>query len=345
MISKRRNSGGQFIPGLRLSIPDTSAVLTPRYVMLFSLRRPKLEDELVKILVGNQVYMDCDLVHIVRGATERRDANFTENHRILSDPNLDYVPQEMRVKMDMDYAMFDRLAVEVRERMMEGYRNIQEFIRKFVDAGGKILSGTDAGSVADLPGISLHQNLELLVDVGLTPAQALATATRNFSKYVGLGWQNKIGTIQVGKLADLVILDADPLQNIGNTRKIHLVMKQGQMVDRSFYPGFLNPLPFPGRCGKKTRANPVRRLQSIQPEVVTETGPGFQMRLKGVGFVDTSYVKFSGAALPTEFVNGEELKVTVPAELITTAGTYPLTVYTPQGGGESTAEFIIVKFK
>ena len=264
---------------------------------------------------------------------------------MLANPNLDYIPQEMRQKQQMDYSMFDQLTAEEQKIMADGYRNIQEFVRKFVQAGGKILSGTDAGSVAALPGVTMHRNLELLVDAGLSPAQALGAVTRNFSEYIGLGWEKKLGTIEEGKLADLLILDADPLVTVSNTRKIRLVMKDGKVVDRNYHAGFVNPLRNPERIGRDARANPMPRLHSIEPMVVAEGSPSLPMRLQGADFVDASFVKFSGVALPTEFISASELRVTVPAELIGKAGVYPFSVYTPQGGGESAAQYLIVKFR
>lgn len=331
----------------RFKVPDARYFRgpDPRHVMLFSLRRPNLEDELIKVLVERHVYMDCDLVHVIRGITERRDEYVAQDYRLLSNANLDYIPVEVRQKQQMDFSMFEQLTPEERKRMAEGYRNIQEFIRKFVNAGGKIIAGTDAGSVASLPGIGVHRNLQLLVDAGLTPAQSLTAATKNFSEYVGLGWQNKLGTLEKGKLADLIILDANPLDNIDNTEKISLVMKDGLVVDRTYHTGFMNPLPNPERFVRDARANPLPKLRTIEPELVTEGNPSLQMVLKGADFVDSSIAKFRGAALESTFVNSSEMRVTIPAELLSQAGVYPVSVYTPQGGGESSAAYLIVKFK
>ncbi len=98
-------------------------------------------------------------------------------------------------------------------------------------AGVPILAGTDtAAGVRVYPGFSLHEELELLVKAGLTPMEALQAATLNAGKFLGLG---DSGTIEKGKRADLVLLDADPLLDIKNTRKIRSVVLAGRYFSRT----------------------------------------------------------------------------------------------------------------
>jgi imidazolonepropionase-like amidohydrolase len=97
-------------------------------------------------------------------------------------------------------------------------------------AGVPILAGTDtAAGVRVYPGFSLHEELELLVKAGLTPMEALQAATRNAGKYLELA---DTGTVERGKRADLVLLDANPLQDIANTRKIQGVVLAGRYFSR-----------------------------------------------------------------------------------------------------------------
>jgi imidazolonepropionase-like amidohydrolase len=98
-------------------------------------------------------------------------------------------------------------------------------------AGVGLLAGTDAGDPYRLPGLSLHDELAELVSAGLTPLQALQSATRNAGVF--LGQPTKIGTITVGSQADLVLLDADPLLDIHNTRAINAVIVRGQLYDHA----------------------------------------------------------------------------------------------------------------
>ncbi|PQM26105.1 amidohydrolase [Sphingopyxis lindanitolerans] len=100
-------------------------------------------------------------------------------------------------------------------------------------AGVTIMAGTDAGFLNSFnyPGIALHQELAIFVDKGLTPAQALATATR-----AGPAWFGKLdhyGAVEAGKTADLVLLDRNPLADIGATRAIRVVVVRGTAYDRA----------------------------------------------------------------------------------------------------------------
>jgi len=98
-------------------------------------------------------------------------------------------------------------------------------------AGVQILAGTDAPAPYIFPGFSLHEELTLLVEAGLTPMQALETATRNPARF--LGRLDVLGTIERKKIADLILLEADPLADIKNTRKISAVVVGGRLFDKA----------------------------------------------------------------------------------------------------------------
>src|SRR5205085_12518269 len=96
-------------------------------------------------------------------------------------------------------------------------------------AGVKILAGTDLGVRDIFPGSSLHDELGWLVKAGWTPLQALQAATINAAAV--LNRDTSSGTIAAGKNADLVILDGNPLTDVGNVRKIHALVLRGQLLD------------------------------------------------------------------------------------------------------------------
>jgi imidazolonepropionase-like amidohydrolase len=99
-------------------------------------------------------------------------------------------------------------------------------------AGVPFMAGTDtAAGVHVFPGFSLHEELALFVRAGLTPMQALQTATRNPAQFMGR--LADMGTVEKGKLADLVLLDANPLEDIGNTRRIQAVVLAGRYFGRA----------------------------------------------------------------------------------------------------------------
>lgn len=99
------------------------------------------------------------------------------------------------------------------------------------DAGALLLSGTDTSIPFMIPGFGLHNELEAMVNIGLSPYDALRTSTYNPAKY--LGGLDEFGTIGVGKRADLVLLDKNPLEDITNTKLISGVMVRGRWYSRA----------------------------------------------------------------------------------------------------------------
>ena len=104
-------------------------------------------------------------------------------------------------------------------------------------AGVRLLAGTDSLDTYEFPGNSLHQELQFLAQSGLTPMEALQTATLNAAAF--LGKQSDYGTIQKGKVADIVLLGANPLENIANTQKIRGVVVAGRFLDQAALAGML----------------------------------------------------------------------------------------------------------
>jgi imidazolonepropionase-like amidohydrolase len=101
------------------------------------------------------------------------------------------------------------------------------FLRIFHAKGGRIAVGTDAANQMLIPGYAVHRELELLVEAGLTPAEAISAASRNGALLLRV---DSLGLIAPGKVADLVILERDPLADIGNTLAIDQVMSRGRML-------------------------------------------------------------------------------------------------------------------
>ncbi len=102
--------------------------------------------------------------------------------------------------------------------------------RKLASAGVLIAVGSDGGSSIDFPGLMTHREIEILREAGFSPGEALTAATRNGA--IGLGKLDELGTIEHGKRADLLLLDADPLEDVRNLRRISRIMKDGQWINR-----------------------------------------------------------------------------------------------------------------
>ncbi|NBB85658.1 MAG: amidohydrolase family protein [Bacteroidetes bacterium] len=113
-------------------------------------------------------------------------------------------------------------------------------VRLLHGAGVTILAGTDIGNPFLIPGHSLHQELEFLVEAGLTPLEAVRTATLNPSMVLGM--TDSEGQIKVGYVADLVLLSGDPLEDIRNTRRIEAVVARGRYFDRAALGELLTPV-------------------------------------------------------------------------------------------------------
>jgi imidazolonepropionase-like amidohydrolase len=117
----------------------------------------------------------------------------------------------------------------LRSRFMEASLRI---VGKMNAAGVPIMAGTDTTAPFVFPGSSLHEELALLVQAGLTPMQALQSATKRPAEF--LGKLQTQGTIETGKSADLLLLDANPVEDIHNSEKIRAVILRGKLLDRNF---------------------------------------------------------------------------------------------------------------
>lgn len=112
----------------------------------------------------------------------------------------------------------------------ERFQKLLETIGTMHRTGVPILAGSDVGNLFVVAGFSLQDELELFVRAGLTPMQALQTATLNPAKYLGMS--DSLGTIKKGKIADLVLLEANPLENISNTHRINAVVVNGKHLPK-----------------------------------------------------------------------------------------------------------------
>jgi imidazolonepropionase-like amidohydrolase len=149
-----------------------------------------------------------------------------------SDPRLAYIPKFLVQGWDpkTDFRL-KALTPADWENSRKGWALNQRILRGMVEAGVPILAGTDVLNPYCMPGFSLHDELRYLVEAGMTPLQALQAATVSPARF--LNATDSLGTIARGKVADLVLLDADPLVDISNTTKIRAVVGGGRYYDRA----------------------------------------------------------------------------------------------------------------
>ena len=149
--------------------------------------------------------------------------------RTADDPRARYLPDATRQWWDGAAPSAAPDADRVTPRRM--LRKRLEIVGMFHRLGVPLLAGTDAPVPFVYPGLSLHDELGWLVRAGLTPAEALRTATWNAARF--LGRTDDFGSVTAGKLADLVLLDANPLRDIANTRTVRAVVLDGELFDQA----------------------------------------------------------------------------------------------------------------
>jgi imidazolonepropionase-like amidohydrolase len=128
----------------------------------------------------------------------------------------------------------DKIPERVQQRManppvVKPSQTMLDNLKKVWEAGIPVAMGTDAGNVGTLHGPSVFREMELMAQAGLTPLEVLRAATVNGARAMRM--ERDLGDIETGKLADLVILDADPTQGVANLAKVHRVMKAGHVFN------------------------------------------------------------------------------------------------------------------
>ena len=149
------------------------------------------------------------------------------------DQALQYIGKGLRATYDWRVqraAQDDAAAIAQRKAVFEKSASLLPILQQ---EGVSIIAGTDAGFLNsyDYPGQALHDEIGLYVNYGLTPAQALQTAVINGPRF--LGKLDRYGALEAGKAADVLVLDANPLEDIGATRKIRTVISHGNIYDRA----------------------------------------------------------------------------------------------------------------
>jgi hypothetical protein len=159
-----------------------------------------------------------------------------------TDPMRRYLSPELLHfwKVNVALKKFDEREEGWESKLQKG----EDFVRAMRETGVEVLPGTDLGVPLLYPGTSLLEELGIFVDeLGMTPLQALNSATVLPARWFGLGGQ--LGTIAPGKLADLVLLDANPLEDIRHLRQVAGVMANGRYVDRTHLDRLLAEIASP----------------------------------------------------------------------------------------------------
>ena len=328
--------------------------------------------ELIQVLVKNNVMLVPTFVINFPGYPKDWERFAAEGRQLFTDPTLlTYYPAGAIQSVFNRYTNIDQGAL--RERRMKGYENALRFHKMFIDAGGKIVISGNTNSTK-APGLDLHHEIQVMTDAGLTPMQIIQGTTKWPAEMIGK--QDLLGTIEAGKLADVIILDRDPLQDAANMRAIDTVIQDGRIVERGYHANYSDPVHQPWRAvGRRAavggrdeeRMSPAGEL--ADPAILAAAcdrkhhaadrhadDGSVTVTLKGLNFVRRSAVFFNGRPVASRVVSPTEIQVTLDAEALRAVGKFDMVVRNPDpidpavvkgmwGNGTSNVAHLIVNYR
>lgn len=193
-------------------------------VLVHSVRDKPVDDELINLMKSKGAWMGA--------ATLSRELSvfaYADAPAWLDEPFLTRSVSADVLATVKSEAYRKNVAADPHFKELPGFLKLaQQNLKRLADAGVKYGFGTDSGPPARFAGYFEHMEMELMVQAGLTPMQVIQAATKNNAEF--LGQSDNLGTLQVGRWADLVVLDADPLADIRNTRSIQQVYIGGNRI-------------------------------------------------------------------------------------------------------------------
>ncbi len=339
--------------------------------------------DLIQLLVAHHVALVPTFMINFPGYPKDWDQFAADARALFTNPDLlAYYPPTAVQSALRSYVRVDQ--GELRERRMKGYQNAMRFHKMFVEAGGHlVVSGNTNDSW--VPGLDLHQEMQVMAEAGLTPMQIIMGSTKYPAEM--LRKENLLGTVEAGKLADVIIVNADPLQDIRNLDKINTVIQDGRIVELGYHSNYSSPfanvaaatvsvegLPWAVDLRKSTRGaeggpqvrsdegaipdpmySPQPAIETMNPIIVTQ-GDAAMVTLTGFNFVRKSAVYFKGKSVPFHAVSATELQVTLDGDALREAGRFDIVVKNPEpldpfyvrsmwGNGTSNVAHLIVNYK
>ena len=167
----------------------------------------------------------------------RKRSAFISTSELVGNPHLRYIDQSIRKSWPDPSKGEAAYSADQQFLLRKEYERLFTLVHDMDQAGVPLLAGTDSGDAYTVPGFDLHDELELLVKAGLTPLRALRTATVEPARLIRQ--EETLGVVRAQRFADLVLLDANPLTDIRNTRKIAAVVVNGQYLSKSDLAGML----------------------------------------------------------------------------------------------------------
>ena len=273
-------------------------------------------DEVIGAMVEHQVAWTPTIAKWLRPLSPNAKRFRERENEILNDPNAD-LPAAVRTVTDNAYdKLFKRYTPEQLERAKIGYEKANEFIRRFDQAGGILKEGSDPPR--GMAALLMHQALAMDVDAGVSPMKAIQAATLNVA--MTFRKDKDYGSVERGKVADLSIVEGDPLQDIWMTQNVKMVIMDGKVVDIKFKK-YKNPIP----SFYAYQSLPLD-LQISPLFLIAGSGPTV-MKVRGQGGMWPFHkVMLNGEELPTSFNSKNEVEAIVSPETISKAGTYLVTL-------------------
>ena len=273
-------------------------------------------DEVIGAMVEHQVAWTPTIAKWLRPLSPSAKRFRERENEILNDPNAD-LPAAVRTVTDNAYdKLFKRYTPEQLERAKIGYEKANEFIRRFDQAGGILKEGSDPPR--GMAALLMHQALAMDVDAGVSPMKAIQAATLNVA--MTFRKDKDYGSVERGKVADLSIVEGDPLQDIWMTQNVKMVIMDGKVVDIKFKK-YKNPIP-----SFYAYQNLPLDLQILPLFLIEGSGPTV-MKVRGQGGMWPFHkVMLNGEELPTSFNSKNEVEAIISPETIPKAGIYFVTL-------------------
>jgi len=256
---------------------------------------------------------------------------------ILNNPKAKYLPEVLHAITLGPYDKYRKWPADKLDRIKQGYEKVLEFMRRFVRAGGRVRAGSDPNH--GMPALDIHEEVTMFVEGGLTPMQAIQTATINVASTFAK--DRDFGTVEAGKVADLILIDGDPLKDSWATQNVKLVISSGKVIDHDFHPDYKNPIPSPEpwrNIPREIEITPRSISQRSKPTVITVKATAGRV-------ARWHKIAIDGKLLETRFISSTELQGKIPLQALKNAGTLPVTVVSPrESGGRSNPAHLIVTF-
>ncbi len=327
----------------------------------------------VDLIVREEVYLVPNIIHEAPGYPADWAQMQEAYGSLFSNPELlAYYPDAFHRRLARTRR--DTATGELRERRMPGYHNMIRFHKMVIDAGGKVLIGGDTNG-AKVPGSIIHEEMAIFQEGGITPMQIIMAATKWPAEAMRV--IDRIGTVEQGKLADIIIVDADPLADIRNLREIDSVIFNGRLINHGIHASY--SVPYYGYDGDqrytindghwvgalKEFTGPIRpsntapnpdtspqpAIEMIAPTSIKRGSAATTLDLTGFNFVAGTKVLIDGNTVPWEWVDGTRINVMLDGNLLSQAGRYEIVLENPEPlatgkwvDGMSNSAYLLVEY-